>query len=273
MKKVVQTDKKVVPTDKKEVQTDKKVVPTDKKVVLINKKVVPADKKIVQKDIKMVPTDKKVVQADKKLVSTNKKVVQIDKKVVPADKKVVQIDKKLVSTDKKIVLKDKKIVPTDKKIIPAEKKLLSTDNFQLKIFKEINKSNIGKNIMVSPLSIYHILSLTTNGAKNKTLEEMLQALCEKNITELNQNNKLISSLIMKLKSIELANAVFTRFNPLENFVEIIKEYKAKIDNLKDAAQVNKWCSDATHNKIPKIIDNITGADKMVLINALYFKGK
>ena len=43
---------------------------------------------------------------------------------------------------------------------------------------------------------------------------MLQVLCEKNITELNKNNKLISSLILKLKNIELANAVFTKFNPL-----------------------------------------------------------
>ena len=37
-------------------------------------------------------------------------------------------------------------------------------------------------------------------------------------------------------------------------------------------QVNKWCSDATHKKIPKIIDTISGVDKMVLINAIYFKG-
>lgn len=50
----------------------------------------------------------------------------------------------------------------------ANKKHASTGDFQLKIFQEINKSNIGKNIMVSPLSIYHILSLTANGAANKT---------------------------------------------------------------------------------------------------------
>ena len=52
---------------------------------------------------------------------------------------------------------------------------------------------------------------------------------------------------------------------------MIKEYKAKLDYLKDANQVNKWYSDATHKKIPKIIDNITGADKMLLINAIFLK--
>ena len=35
--------------------------------------------------------------------------------------------------------------------------------------------------MVSPLSIYHILSLTANGAVNKTLKEMLQTLSEKSL--------------------------------------------------------------------------------------------
>ena len=160
--------------------------------------------------------------------------------------------------------------PVNKIINKIENK--TKDDFQLKIFQEINKSNIGKNIMVSPLSIYHILSLTANGGANKTLIQMLQVLCQKNKIELNNSNKLISSFIEKLKSIELANAVFTKFKPLDNFMKIVKEYKAKVDDLKDAAQVNKWCNDATHKKIQNIIDNITKDDLMILINAIYFKG-
>ena len=111
-------------------------------------------------------------------------------------------------------------------------KNITIDDFQLKIFQEINKSNIGKNIMVSPLSIFHILSLTANGAANKTLSEMLQVLCQKNGSELNKNNKSISLSIEKFKSLELANAIFTKFKPVDNFLAIAKEYKAKIDNLK-----------------------------------------
>ena len=108
--------------------------------------------------------------------------------------------------------------------------------------------------------------------KKKTLIEMLRALCQRNKIELNKNNLLISSSIEKLKSIEIANAIFTRFKPLDNFIKIAKNYKAKIDVLKDAAQINKWCSDATHKKIPDIIDKINEDDLMVLINAIYFKG-
>ena len=105
--------------------------------------------------------------------------------------------------------------------------------------------------MISPISIYHIISLTANGAANKTLTEMLHALSEKSLIELNKKNSIISSLFSKFESVELANAVFTRFNPLDDFQKMIKEYKAKLDYLKDANQANKWCSDATHKKIPK----------------------
>ena len=147
------------------------------------------------------------------------------------------------------------------------------NNFQLKIFQEINKSTIGKNMMVSPLSIYHILSLTANGAANNTLAEMLKALSEKDKKEMNKVNMLISSCIEKYKSTELANAVFIKFKPEKDFMKMVHEYKAKVDLLKDANQVNSWCSNATHKKIPKIVDTITPNDLMVLINAIYFKGK
>ena len=146
------------------------------------------------------------------------------------------------------------------------------NSFQFNIFKDISRTNKGKNIMVSPLSIYHILSLTANGAENNTLTEMLKTLVHKGKDEMNQNNKLLSSILEKFNSVELANAVFTKFKPENAFIDIIKEYKAKIDLLKDAAQVNKWCDNATHGKITKIIDSLSPNDLMVLINAIYFKG-
>ena len=147
------------------------------------------------------------------------------------------------------------------------------NSFELKIFKELNKKNIEKNLVISSISIYHILSLTTNGASNKTLDEMLNVLSHKNLDEMNNNNKLISSIISKLKSIEFANAVFTKFKPETLFTNMIKQYKATMDILKDEAQINKWCNDTTHQKIPQIKDKITHNDVMVLINAIYFNGK
>ena len=143
----------------------------------------------------------------------------------------------------------------------------------MEIFKSVVKSSSkGKNLMISPLSIYHILSLATNGAFGDTKKEMLTALGNKNQEEMNKNNKLIYSIINNFKTVELANSIFAREKPLSTFIEKIKDYKAQIDELKDANQINKWCSDATHGLIPKIIDEVRPSDIMILVNAIYFKG-
>ena len=43
---------------------------------------------------------------------------------------------------------------------------------------------------------------------------------------------------------------------------MIKEYKAKLDVLKYANQINQWFSKATHEKIPKIVNDINTNNKM-----------
>ena len=63
--------------------------------------------------------------------------------------------------------------------------------FQFNIFKEINKGCIGFYMMISPTSIYHILSLTLNGAEGNTKTQMINALGHENLNDLNQNNKLL----------------------------------------------------------------------------------
>ena len=76
-----------------------------------------------------------------------------------------------------------------------------------------------------------------------------------------------------MQTIEFADAVFTQFNPLNESQNTIKEHKAKPDALKYANQINQWSSEATHEKIPKIVNDINPNDKMMLINAIYFKKK
>ena len=159
-----------------------------------------------------------------------------------------------------------KKVPLNKNVESIKK-----HNFQIEIFKEINKNKIGKNIMVSPLSIYHILSLTANGSANQTMVEMLQTLGHVNKIELNKENNTISNIVVKLKTVEMANAIFTKFKLEQQFLNLIKNYKATIDNVVSAEQGNTWCSNATHNKIPTIVNDINGV-LMILINVIYFKG-
>lgn len=153
----------------------------------------------------------------------------------------------------------------------SKEELPIVNTFQIPFFQEMNKSNVGKNVLLSPLSVFHLMSLATNGAAKTTQAEMLKALQSKDIDELNATNKDVAGKL-KMGSVELANAVFTKFEPEKAFTDSIKKYKAKVELLKDAEQINKWVSDNTHEKITEIIDNLTKDDLMVLINAIYFKG-
>jgi len=46
---------------------------------------------------------------------------------------------------------------------------IAKSSFQTSFFKELNKQFINKNLIISPLSAYQVLSLAANGAKEKTL--------------------------------------------------------------------------------------------------------
>ena len=144
-------------------------------------------------------------------------------------------------------------------------------SFQISIFRELNKK--GKNLIISPLSIFQILSLTSNGAKNETQNEMIQALQNYNIDDLNQINYDILEVAKNFKSVDIANSVMSKFTPLPSFLEIADKYYAPHEKLISAEQVNNWCSEKTHGKISKIIDKLEDDIEMILINAVYFKGK
>ena len=72
-------------------------------------------------------------------------------------------------------------------------------SFQVSIFNELNKRNRGKNLIISPLSIFQILSLTTNGAKGQTQKEMMQVLQGTKMEKLNKVNYKILKIFKKMK--------------------------------------------------------------------------
>ena len=145
--------------------------------------------------------------------------------------------------------------------------------FQENIFTQINNDKSGKNVIISPLSIYQVLSLLSNGAKESTLSEMLSVLGSTSLDELNDINYKILSKISSFSSIDIANAVMTRFKPLENFCSVADKYLAPMESLESVEQINEWCKEKTHGKIEKIIEQLSPETIMILLNAVYFKGE
>ena len=145
--------------------------------------------------------------------------------------------------------------------------------FQTNIFSQINNYKSGKNLIISPLSIYQVLSLLSNGAKESTLSEMLSVLGSSSLDELNDINYKILSKISSFSTIDIANAVMTRFKPLENFCSVADKYLAPMESLESVEQINEWCKEKTHGKIEKIIEQLSPETIMILLNAVYFKGE
>ena len=146
---------------------------------------------------------------------------------------------------------------------------LTDQSFQIALLKQLSLVSFHNNIVFSPLSIYQILSLASNGAKGNTQIELLKVLHQNNIVALNQCN--INYLNKQSKqSLFIANALFSKFHPIEHFIEIAKKYKATASKLISVTQVNEWCASNTNKKITSIINDITDID-LLLINAINFK--
>ena len=104
--------------------------------------------------------------------------------------------------------------------------IISQCSFQTSIFNELNKKSKEENLIISPISIFQILSLTSNGANGLTQEEMLKILQSSNINSLNSVNYNILKIFKTFSTVEVANAVMTKSAPEKNFAEICKNYFA-----------------------------------------------
>jgi len=143
--------------------------------------------------------------------------------------------------------------------------------FQTSVFRETNNDFLEKNVCVSPLSMFQVLGLTTNGAKGVTQDEMVSALEATSLKNLNTINLNILQVIKQFETVELANGVMTTFDPTKMFLKICIKYEAPIEPLNSVNQVNEWCAEKTHGKITEILDELNPNTLMLLLNAVYFK--
>ncbi|BFZ17331.1 hypothetical protein BsWGS_20370 [Bradybaena similaris] len=160
----------------------------------------------------------------------------------------------------------------------------------LNLFKVVRKDLNGKNAFFSPLSISAALSMTQIGARKNTAKEMAQVLGweSENGEQIHQQFQEYLTKLQQpsdIYQLSTANRIF-----LEKTFTVIGDFKKKTKewylaepvqaNFKEAsesemAKINTWVAEQTQNKIKDlfgagVIDSLT---RMVLVNAIYFKGK
>lgn len=169
-------------------------------------------------------------------------------------------------------------------------KLMAANNndFSIELFKKTFAANQNKSCVVSPLSMTYVLSMASTGARGTTQTELQDVLgfSGSNNDAINTfNQKMIqgSSTIDKSTELNIANiAIFDNqsITLQDNYVTTLKNYydaAAKGMNFSQSNEVvdyvNQWASDHTKGMIPHMIDEISADLRMILMNAVYFKGK
>ncbi|MEN6454998.1 MAG: serpin family protein [Prolixibacteraceae bacterium] len=164
-------------------------------------------------------------------------------------------------------------------------KTVQDNDFAFDLLKATLRANDKPNVFISPLSVSMALSMTLNGARGETAEEMFRALRLNGYTmdQVNDYNKTLREALLKVDhstELNIANSIWNKsgFPFIPAFINTNQTfYNAEIRkmNFSDPSTlttINNWCSDATNGKIPKVLDVIPADAVSYLINAVYFKG-
>uniref|UniRef100_A0A1E1WWH8 Putative serpin-like protein ase inhibitor n=1 Tax=Tityus obscurus TaxID=1221240 RepID=A0A1E1WWH8_TITOB len=146
-----------------------------------------------------------------------------------------------------------------------------------------------QNAFFSPVSIYTALGMAYGAARGETAQQMRDALEYEKAGLTNENvHQSFRSLLQLLSEgsdeyrLEIANAILSQIG-----LDLRPEYKDMLQNMYKAlhkeinfagnsvqavSEVNNWVKQKTNGKISKLLDELSPRTRMILLNAIYFKG-
>lgn len=160
----------------------------------------------------------------------------------------------------------------------------ASDTFGRTLVQALAKDQPGKNLFVSPLSVFLTLAMTANGAAPETRRALLTGM---NLPDdLKTSNaachELIQALSQPEKNIEMgiANALWAfaphRFQPAVR-AQIQEAFGAELGQVKwqsAAPEINQWAADKTRQMVKNVVSptDFDPLTAFALSNAAYFKG-
>ena len=179
-------------------------------------------------------------------------------------------------------------VPVPIDLTTNQVSLIGSGNiFAFNIFRKVvNNAAETENVIISPLSISTALSMTLNGANGSTLGAMLTTLSLDSLTPaiINSSYKSLTQSLLNVDKqvlISIANSVWSEKNFIvkKPFADILTGYynadsrSFDITDPQAPAQINTWIDTKTNGLITNMVDKLDPTTVMLLINAIYFKGK
>jgi len=171
---------------------------------------------------------------------------------------------------------------------PADQaKLVSGDTgFAFGLLTELAKEQPARNVFISPYSISTVLQMVCNGAGGHTRDEMTRVLGTTGLEAraLHRAHKDLDQSVRSAQAdvtLNIANAIWysVGIELRPGFASLNQDsYGATLDALdftdpRTGGVVNTWADKATHGRIKNIVaGRLPGDTKMLLANAIYFKG-
>lgn len=162
----------------------------------------------------------------------------------------------------------------------------ASNQFAVALYNKLKGGD--ENVFFSPFSVFDALSMTYAGARGETETQMAKVL---HITLPQQEfHSAFSEVMKEMESgtqenqytLNIANALWCQsgFNFLKEFTSTVDKYydgnsfTVDFSNGVEAAnEINNWVDKQTNGKIEKIVGKINPMTKLILINAIYFKGE
>ncbi|XP_013144480.1 PREDICTED: antichymotrypsin-2-like isoform X3 [Papilio polytes] len=155
--------------------------------------------------------------------------------------------------------------------------------FSARFCNELDKSS---SVVSSPLSAEYVLALLTLGTTDNAHEELLTSLGIANDDAVRSSFAAVSSNLRSVKGVTLnvANKVYLMDGDYDlneqlkqDAVKVFDAAFEKVDFSNGAAAaelINKWVESKTNEKIKNLLssDSLNSDSRLVLVNALYFKG-
>lgn len=178
------------------------------------------------------------------------------------------------------------VASSDLAVTATEDAVEAQLRFGLALYRELVAAAPGKNVFVSPASVYTALAMAFNGAEGATKEAMEQVLGLEGVS-LDALNEALRTLLDGLEAegdggvrLHIANGLWYRkgvpFHP--GFLARMEDaYQAEIAPLDfrapgSPAVVNEWVSKKTNGLIRDLIDQFDPDTLLLLVNTVYFKG-
>ncbi|KAM6219129.1 serpin B7-like isoform 1-T1 [Rhynchocyon petersi] len=153
--------------------------------------------------------------------------------------------------------------------------------FCFNLFRELDNNQGNGNVFFSSFSLFMALALVRLGARGDCASQIdkqgLQAQLKRVLSDINSSHRDYE--------LNIANGVFAEkvFDIHKNYIDCAANlYNAEVDrvdftnDVEDTRyKINKWIEKETHGKIKNVFQegSISSSAVMVLVNAVYFKGK